>query len=48
MSVPLSELGPPTPSPKQLWLPPLGSWGGGAGDTHSLAGEGVGGPNSDD
>jgi hypothetical protein len=41
-----SELGPPTPSPLAS-VSPLGSKGGG-GEQDSLAGEGGGGPNSDD
>ncbi len=48
MSVPSSELGPPTPTPQAKVAPPwpLGpKWGG----THSLpGGGGVGGPNSDE
>jgi hypothetical protein len=40
-----SELDTPTPSPpRECALPPFGS----KGETHSLAGEGVGGPNSDE
>jgi hypothetical protein len=40
-----SELGTPTPSPpRECALPPLSP----RGETHSLAGEGVGGPNSDE
>ncbi len=46
MSVQSSELVPPTPSPgSECGFLPLGSWG----EPHySLAGEGVGGSNSDD
>ncbi len=40
------ELGPPTPSPAGECIPPQLGWGGGG--AHSLAGEGVGGPNSDE
>ncbi len=43
--VPSSEFGPPTPSPQVIVSPPLDLKGGGQ---HSLAGEGVGEPNSDD
>jgi hypothetical protein len=45
LHVPLSELGHPTPSPASECVSPLGpKWG----EQHSLAGEGVGGRNSDD
>jgi hypothetical protein len=45
MSVKSSELGPPTPSPAIEGVSsPIRS----GGEPHSLAGEGVGGPNSDD
>jgi hypothetical protein len=44
VSVPSSELGPPAPYPASECVPPLGQ----KGRTHSPAGEGVGGPNSDD
>ncbi len=45
MSVPTSELGPPTPlSRKRVWSLPRIERGG----THSPAGEGVGVPNSGD
>jgi hypothetical protein len=43
MSVPFSELTPPTPFPASEYFPP---WDQGGGE-HSLAGEGVGGANSD-
>jgi hypothetical protein len=47
VSVPSSELGPPPSPPPQasvsLHLDPKGE-----GSNHSYAGEGVGGPNSDD
>jgi hypothetical protein len=36
---------PPIPSPAGEYVPPFGS---GGGETHSLTGEGVGGPNSDE
>jgi hypothetical protein len=39
-----SHLNLPPPPFKRVWLPPLGSWG----EQHSLAGEVVGGPNSED
>ena len=45
MYAPSSELVPPTPSSESERVSPLGSKGG---EQHSLAGEGVGGPNSDD
>ncbi len=45
MYAPSSELVPPTPSSESERVSPLGSKGG--GEQHSLAGEGVGGPNSD-
>jgi hypothetical protein len=46
LSVPSSELGQPTPSPTRECCspPPVEP----RGETHSLAGEGVGGPNSDE
>jgi hypothetical protein len=45
VSVPSSDLGPPTPSPLVSVSPPLDQKGE---EQYSLAGEGVGGPNSDD
>ncbi len=45
MNAPSSELGPPTQSSGSEFVSPLGSKGG---KQHSLAVEGVGGPNSDD
>jgi hypothetical protein len=42
---PSSELVPPTPSSESERVSPLGSKGG---EQHSLAGDGVGGPNSYD
>jgi hypothetical protein len=45
MSVPSSELGPPSPPPQASVSPSLDPKGGGG--QHSLAGEGVGGPNSE-
>jgi hypothetical protein len=44
VSVPSVELGPPTLSPGSECVPPSRNHG----EQHSLAGEGVGGPNSDD
>ncbi len=44
LSVQSSELGPHPLIRKRVLPPPLGS----RGETHSLAGEGVGGPNSDE
>ncbi len=44
MSVPSSELGPPPPLRKRECLSPLRSWR----EPHSVPGEGVGGPNSDE
>jgi hypothetical protein len=47
LSVQSSALGPPTPCPrKRVCLPP--TWVLGGGETQSLAGEGVGGPYSDE
>jgi hypothetical protein len=44
-SIQSSALGPPTPSPvRECCSSLMGPWG----ETHSLAGEGVRGPNSDD
>jgi hypothetical protein len=43
VSVPLSKLASPDPSPARECVPPLELKGG----QHSLAGEGVGGTNSD-
>jgi hypothetical protein len=43
-----SEMGPPTPPLASECVPPLCIQKVGGGEQHSLAGEGVGGPNSDD
>jgi hypothetical protein len=45
VSVPSSELGPPPPTQESVSLP---LYPKGGREKHSLAGEGVGGPNSDD
>jgi hypothetical protein len=44
-TIPSSELGPPTSTPPSGCVSPLDLKGGGA---TQLAGEGIGGPNSDD
>ena len=47
MSVPSSELDPPPPTPQTKVAPPLAPRTQ-VGGTHSLPGEGVGGPYSDE